>query len=269
MSYRENVVIIKAACLADGVFEMWFKTENIAKAAKPGQFISVYSNDGSRLLPRPISICRIENDLLRIVYRVAGKGTLEFSQMKEGERLNIQGPLGNGYDLKAIFEQVEKTAGNKPEKAILFGGGIGVPPMLELAKAVSEQTSCKVQAVMGYRDSQMFLKDEFEAYAEVTVATEDGSAGVKGNVLDAVKECGITGDVIFACGPAPMLRAIKSYSEEQGIEAYISLEEKMACGIGACLACVCQSKDKDEHSQVHNKRVCKEGPVFNAKEVEI
>ncbi|MDO5402497.1 MAG: dihydroorotate dehydrogenase electron transfer subunit [Eubacteriales bacterium] len=269
MSVRENVEITKAARLADGVFEMWLKTEIIARESKPGQFISVYSNDGSRLLPRPISICRIDEDLLRIVYRVAGKGTLEFSQMKEGERLNIQGPLGNGYDLPAIFEQVENVTGKKPEKAILFGGGIGVPPMLELAKAISEKTDCKAQAVMGYRDSQMFLKEEFESYADVTVATEDGSAGVKGNVLDAVKECNITGDVIFACGPAPMLRAVKAYAAGQGIEAYVSLEEKMACGIGACLACVCKSTEKDGHSQVHNKRVCKEGPVFNAKEVEI
>lgn len=269
MSIRENVEITKTSKLADGVFEMWLKTERIAKEAKPGQFISVYSNDGSRLLPRPISICRIDGEQLRIVYRVAGKGTLEFSQMNAGERLNIQGPLGNGYDLDAIFSRVESATGKKPKKAILFGGGIGVPPMLELAKAISEKTDCKAQAVMGYRDSQMFLKDEFESFSDVTVATEDGSAGVKGNVLDAAGECNITGDVIFACGPTPMLRAIKAYAADNNIEAYISLEEKMACGIGACLACVCKTTNKDEHSQVNNARVCKEGPVFNAKEVEI
>ena len=141
---------------------------------------------------------------------------------------------------------------------------IGIPPMLELAK----QLNCKKQIVLGYKD-ELFLNEEFEKYGTVTIATEDGSCGTKGNVLDAVKAHNIKGDVIYACGPMPMLRAIKAYALENNIECYISLEEKMACGIGACLACVCKSKDIDDHSKVHNKRVCKEGPVFNAKEVEI
>ena len=149
-------------------------------------------------------------------------------------------------------------------KAILFGGGIGIPPMLELAK----QLDCEKSIVLGYRD-ELFLNDEFEAYGKVYLATEDGSAGTKGNVLDAVKACGIEGDILFACGPTPMLRAIKQYAKENGLECYLSLEEKMACGIGACLACVCKSTQVDDHSKVHNKRVCKEGPVFNAEEVEL
>ena len=105
--------------------------------------------------------------------------------------------------------------------------------------------------------------------AKVFVATEDGSIGTKGNVLDAIREQNLTADVIYACGPTPMLRAIKEYAAEKGIKCYISLEEKMACGIGACLACVCQSKDVDHHSNVHNKRICKDGPVFLAEEVEL
>ena len=141
---------------------------------------------------------------------------------------------------------------------------IGIPPMLELAKHLNS----KKQIVLGYKD-ELFLNEEFEKYGTVTIATEDGSCGTKGNVLDAVKAHNIKGDVIYACGPMPMLRAIKAYALENNIECYISLEEKMACGIGACLACVCKSKDIDDHSKVHNKRVCKEGPVFNAKEVEI
>ena len=96
-----------------------------------------------------------------------------------------------------------------------------------------------------------------------------GSVGTKGNVLDAVRENNITGDVIFACGPTPMLRAIKEYAVNNNIPCYVSLEEKMACGIGACLACVCQSKEKDHHSNVNNKRICKDGPVFLSTEVEI
>ena len=258
MAYRENAKIVKTGCLAEGVYEIWFETEIIAREARAGQFISVYSNDGSKLLPRPISICRVEGNRLRIVFRVAGKGTYEFSQMKEGDRLDIQGPLGNGYDSDAVDNNC---------RAILFGGGIGIPPMLELA----HRLNCRKNVVVGYRDSQTFLKSEFEAVADtdVYIATEDGSVGTKGNVLDAVKANGIEGDIIFACGPTPMLRAIKTFALENNIPCFVSLEEKMACGIGACLACVCKSTDIDDHSNVNNKRVCKEGPVFNVKEVEL
>ena len=126
-----------------------------------------------------------------------------------------------------------------------------------------------VQSILGYRDSQMFLKHEFEEFGPVHVATEDGSAGTKGNVLDAIREQGLSADIIYACGPTPMLRALKAYAAEQGIPCLLSLEEKMACGVGACLACVCQSKDVDDHSQVHNKRICKDGPVFLADEIEL
>lgn len=250
MEFRENVVIISQEKLASDVYSMWIETTDIAQNAKPGQFISIYSKDGSRLLPRPISICEIDHTRLRMVYRVVGKGTNEFSGYQAGDTLEVLGPLGNGY-----------TLDNK--KAILFGGGIGIPPMLELAKRLD----CEKSIVLGYRD-ELFLNQEFEPYGQVYLATEDGSAGTKGNVLDAVRECGITGEVIYACGPKPMLRAIKQFAEEHGMEAFISLEEKMACGVGACLACVCKTKDVDHHSNVHNARICKDGPVFNAKEVE-
>lgn len=239
--------------LASDVYSMWLSVGAMAEEAIPGQFISVYSKDQSRMLPRPISICEInpKEGHLRIVYRVVGEGTKEFSNLSQGDTLEIMGPLGNGYTLK-------------DQPAILVAGGIGIPPMLELAK----QLTCKKTIVLGYRD-ELFLKDEFEAYGEVVIATEDGSAGTKGNVLDAIKAQGITGEVIYSCGPTPMLRAVKAYAAEQGIEAQISLEEKMACGVGACLACVCKSKDVDHHTNVHNKRICKDGPVFNAQEVEI
>ena len=138
------------------------------------------------------------------------------------------------------------------------------PASRELAK----ELSCKKTAVLGYRDV-LFLNEEFAPYADVVLATEDGSAGTKGNVLDAIRENGLQADVIMACGPTPMLRAIKAYAQEHGIECYLSLEEKMACGVGACLACVCKSKEVDGHSHVHNKRICKDGPVFKAEEVEL
>ncbi|MDD6573074.1 MAG: dihydroorotate dehydrogenase electron transfer subunit [Thermoflexaceae bacterium] len=250
MEFREKVRIVRQEQLSLDVYSLWIETKDIAVNAKPGQFVSVYSNDGSRLLPRPISICETDGNNLRMVYRVVGKGTEEFSGYKAGDTLDVLGPLGNGYTLDT-------------RKAILLGGGIGIPPMLELAKRLN----CQKSIVLGYRDV-LFLNEEFEPFGDVYIATEDGSAGTRGNVLDAIREQGITGEVIYACGPKPMLRAIKAFAEENGMEAFISLEEKMACGIGACLACVCKTKDVDSHSHVHNARICKEGPVFNAKEVE-
>lgn len=240
--------------LADGVYSMWLSVGTMADEAKPGQFISVYSNDSSRLLPRPISICEVDKEFraLRIVYRVVGEGTKEFSKLRAGQKVRIMGPLGNGFFLK-------------DKRAILVAGGIGIPPMLELAKNLD----CEKTIVVGYRDAQTFLSDELSSYGDVVIATEDGSVGTKGNVLDAIRENQVTGDVIYACGPTPMLRALKTYAAEKHIECQISLEEKMACGIGACLACVCKSKDKDHHSHVHNKRICKDGPVFLSTEVEL
>ena len=241
---RETVTVVSQEQLADGIFSMWIQTE-AAKTARPGQFISMYTNDGSKLLPRPISICEIDTETskLRVVYRVTAEktGTEQFSKMKAGDTLPIIGPLGNGFPLEA----------GKGKRAFLIGGGIGVPPILELAK----QLDCEKQIIMGYRDADTFLKEQFEENGTVYISTEDGSVGTKGNVMDAIRENGLEADIIYACGPTPMLRAIKQYAEEQGIECYISLEERMACGIGACLACVCQSKEKDHHSNVNNKRI--------------
>lgn len=250
--FKEQAVIIRQEEISYGIYSMWLKTEQIAQMAKPGQFISLYCHDGSRMLPRPISICEIDkkDDALRIVYRVAGKGTEEFSEMSTGDSIEIVGPLGNGFPLKE-------------KKAFLIGGGIGIPPMLELAK----QLKCEKQMVLGYRDS-LFLQDDFKGLGSMYVATEDGSYGTEGNVLDAIRENGLDAEIIYACGPTPMLRAIKEYALANGIECWLSLEEKMACGIGACLACVCKSKEKDSHTNVNNKRICKEGPVFRAEEVE-
>ena len=255
---KETAIVVSQEQIADNIFSMWLQTE-AAASAKPGQFISMYTSDGTKLLPRPISICEIDkgNGRLRVVYRVTGEktGTKEFSALKAGDTIPVIGPLGNGFPL-------EKAEG---KKAFLMGGGIGVPPILELAK----QLNCEKQIVVGYRDKHTFLKEQFEANGSLYISTEDGSVGTKGNVMNAIAENNLTADIIFACGPTPMLRAIKNYAEENGIECYISLEERMACGIGACLACTCKSKDKDHHTNVNNKRICKDGPVFLSTEVEI
>lgn len=257
MKRKEWCTVLSQEELTVGIYSMWLQTETIAAAAKPGQFISLYCQDGARLLPRPISLCEIDKDggRLRIVYRVAGKGTKEFSAKKAGDKISVLGPLGNGFPLSLA----------EGKTVFLMGGGIGIPPMLETAK----QLDADKKIIVGYRDKNLFLKEELEQAGALFIATEDGSIGIKGNVLDAVRGQALAGDIIFACGPTPMLRAIKAFAQEQKMECYISMEEKMACGVGACLACVCQSKDVDAHSHVHNKRICKDGPVFKASEVEL
>ena len=270
---KETAKVISQEMLAGDIYSMWIETD-IAKDAKPGQFISVYTKSEARLLPRPISICEtgyinktdgcMKNDhndagsqnALRIVYRIAGEGTREFSAYKAGDSVDILGPLGNGFPL---------TEENDDSDAILIGGGIGIPPMLELAKALK----CNKTIVAGYRDADMFLNKELEKYGRLVIATDDGSVGTKGTVIDAIRQQGVTGSVIYACGPTPMLRGIKAYAQENGMEAYISMEERMACGVGACLGCVCKTTETDDHSKVKNARVCKDGPVFKASLIDL
>jgi dihydroorotate dehydrogenase electron transfer subunit len=253
VAMKRKAIIAGNVELAQDVYSMWLDAPDIASEAKPGQFVSLYSRDGSKLLPRPISICEIDKQQgkVRLVYRIAGNGTREFAGMAATEWIEAMGPLGNGFNLEG-------------RKALLIGGGIGIPPMLELAK----QLICEKQIVLGYRDIT-FLEEEFEAYGKVFISTEDGSKGTKGNVIDAINENQLEADIIFACGPTPMLRGVKAFATEKNIKAQLSLEERMACGIGACLGCVCKSKEIDHHSNVKNKRICKEGPVFYSEEVEL
>ncbi len=248
--------VIRQECIGTGIYSIWLEAKEIADHARAGQFVNLYCKDASRLLPRPISLCEINRDhgTIRLVYRVAGKGTEEFSHLHTDHQIEIMGPLGNGFTQQL-------------NRAILIGGGIGIPPMLQLAKELTEQGADQVKAVLGYRD-EVFLDKEFADICPVYYASEDGRHGVKGTVMDAIRSYALNGDMIYACGPTPMLKAVQAYALEHGITAQLSLEERMACGIGACLACVCSSKETDAHTHVHNKRVCKDGPVFFAEEVE-
>ncbi len=250
--------------ISKDIFDMLIYAPEIASSARPGQFVNVCLNDASKLLPRPISICGFDKarGTVRIVFRIAGAGTAELSEMKEGDELKVMGPLGNGF-----HETQEKNA-------LLFGGGIGIPPMLGLAKSLHEK-GVNVTTVLGYRDSDLFLSEEFKYFGNVIIATDDGSKGFKGNVVEAAKKyvsdgtLSLTDTCIYACGPIPMLRGLKTFASDNSVPAQLSMEERMACGIGACLACVCKSTEIDAHSNVKNKRVCKDGPVFWAGEIEI
>lgn len=253
---KTTVTVVSQKQIAAQIYDLWVETE-LAEEARAGQFVAVYPHNAATLLPRPISICEVDRDRsrLRLVYRVAGKGTAEFSACSTGESLEVLGVLGNGFP-------VEKAVGRK---VLLMGGGIGIPPLLQLARELEAEK----HILLGYRDQDLFLQEDLGQYGQVYIATEDGSVGVQGNVMDIIRVNALEADMIMACGPMPMLRAIKKYAAEQGIAAYISLEEQMACGVGACLGCVCRTKEIDAHSHVHNARICTDGPVFEAEEVEI
>ncbi|MBD5514482.1 MAG: dihydroorotate dehydrogenase electron transfer subunit [Lachnospiraceae bacterium] len=253
---KVKTMVVSQKQIAEQIYDLWLETE-LAQDAHAGQFVAVYPKNAATLLPRPISICEVdrEHGRLRLVYRIAGKGTAEFSTCGSGDTLEILGVLGNGFPIEAT----------KGKRVFLMGGGIGIPPMLELAKELEAEK----HILLGYRNQDLFLQDDLGEYGQVYIATEDDSVGVQGNVMDIIRVNELHADLIMACGPMPMLRAIKKYAAEQGIDAYISLEERMACGVGACLGCVCKTKEIDPHSHVQNARICTDGPVFEAREVEI
>ena len=259
-----KVEILENLELSQGIYSMTILSPEMAGQARPGQFVSLYTGDGTKLLPRPISICDYDavKGTLRLVFRIAGAGTKMFSELKAGDSIEVIGPLGNGYDI----DELKEIAGS--DALTVVGGGIGIPPMLGLLRAYKEKfPEAKANAVLGYRSRDTFLDGEFAAYADVYYSSDDGSIGTHGNVIDSIKENSVSSGVICACGPTPMLRGLVAYSEENQVRTFVSLEEKMACGIGACLACVCKTKEVDSHSQVKNARICKDGPVFEASKI--
>lgn len=264
MKKKERAEIVSQEELSQGIYSLVLRT-SIAEDVRAGQFVSLFERDESHLMPRPISVCQTNRaeGTLRLVYRVAGQGTDAFSKMKPHHYVDILGPLGNGFPL-------EKAAGRR---VLLMGGGIGIPPMLSCAEAFAEaeeeQKPSAVTFAVGYRTDDKYLYEDLVETAPVLVATDDGTFGTHGTVIDAVRAAKVRADVVFACGPRPMLRAIKTFAEDREMECYVSMEERMACGVGVCLGCVCKTVDVNHHSQVKNARVCKDGPVFNAEEVDL
>lgn len=223
---------------------MLLKNKDLANEAKPGQFVHINIESEAHLLRRPISICDIEGDVVKIVFEIKGEGTAVLAK-REGGVLDVIGPLGNGFDLK------------KGKNAVIIGGGLGVFPLLYLAKGLENP-----KIFLGFRNKDMVcMEDDFAKCGKTLVATDDGNYGYHGFAIDLAKKELEGCDIIYACGPAPMLKAVKALSEETGIKAEISMEQRMGCGIGACLVCVCKTKNGYE-------KVCQKGPVFDASEVE-
>lgn len=264
MKRKEQAVILSNDPIAQDIYSLRLRV-TFADEVRAGQFVNLFLTDTSRLLPRPISICEADakHNEIRLVYRVQGAGTKDISAMKAGQGLAVMGPLGNGFPY-------DKAGG---KRVILAGGGIGIPPMLAVCKALfdedGENSPRSVTFAAGYRSSDTYLLEDMKALAPVLIATDDGSLGTHGTVLDAISKSGLEADIIFACGPKPMLRALKEYALSRQISCFVSMEERMACGVGACLGCVCKMEKTDEHSRVHYARVCKDGPVFRAEEVDL
>ena len=266
MKRYESLTILESSCLQEGIYSMTLDARAIAQEAEPGQFVCLYTDDKSRLLPRPISICDVDREAgtLRLVYRTVGFGTKAFSRKNAGDMITCLGPIGTGYS--KVSEAMEAPV------RILVGGGIGIPPMLLLAKEW-KQAGYEVIAVLGYRNKDTFLLEDMQKYAKCYVATDDGSLGTHGTVIDAIRENDLipagaeSKTVIAACGPMPMLRGLAGLAAERGVSTYVSLEERMACGVGACLGCITKTKAVDAHSHVHNARICTEGPVFDVREL--
>lgn len=228
-------------CIALDTYKMVISS-TLGQLMQPGQFVNI-KIDGYTLR-RPISISNIEEDSYTIIYKVVGDGTAKLSEMKEGATLDVLGPLGSPFPIHEEQDHI-----------LIVGGGVGVPPLYEVAKRYRKLNK-EVSVVLGFNDvNSVFYEEEFKALGcSVAIATMDGSYGVKGTVLDAIKEHNITNDFLYSCGPMPMLRAL----ENTYTKGYTSFESRMACGIGACMGCVC--KDKKD-SEIYY-RICKEGPVF-------
>ena len=257
---KVHALVVSQSEISPGIFDLRLQCA-LAYDARPGTFVGVYIPGNDLLLPRPVSICDASGDMLRLVYRVAGDGTGRLSALSENDSVDLIGILGNGFPL-------DKAAGRD---VVLLGGGIGIPPMVYLMRVLGRDLSGtpgaprSVCAVLGYRNADAFLSAECAAYGKTLIATEDGSRGIRGTVLDALKKEKIAADMICSCGPKPMLSAVKKAAPAG--EIYLSLEERMACGVGVCLGCVCETADTDPHSMVHNARVCTEGSVFEASRV--
>ncbi len=253
--YKQGKYPITEKCAAaKGIFDITVKCPEIAAEAQAGQFAQIAAE--GFFLRRPISICDIDKEAgtIRFVFEVRGKGTEKIAELNKGNMIDIIAPLGKGFKVL-----------DADKKALCIGGGIGVPPMVGIAKEYGERAA----VISGFRTSAVaILQEDFKtAGCETILCTDDGTAGIHGFVTVALEEYlqSKKPDIIYACGPMPMLKGIVDIAEKYRIETQVSLEQRMACGVGACLGCVCRTVKDGREIYSH---VCKDGPVFDSKEVD-
>lgn len=259
MIKKELMVITKHEQIAEHIFQLTLQGDLVSEMGNPGQFVHLKVSEGSApLLRRPISISEINknNKQFTMIYRAEGAGTQLLSTKKIEDIIDVLGPLGNGFPIDQM---------KSGQTALLVGGGIGVPPLLELSTQLVAK-GVKVQHVLGFQSKNaVFLEKEFSALGQTIITTDDGSYGYQGFVTDAIKDYDLQFDTMFTCGPTPMLRALEKIHGHKPL--FLSLEERMGCGIGACFACVCHTGDDPNGTSY--KKVCSDGPVFKAGEVVI
>ncbi len=257
MIKKELMSVVTQTQIAENIFELTLEGSLVSEMNEPGQFVHVKVTGGTDpLLRRPISIANIDQakNQFTMIYRREGLGTRVLSEKISGELVDVLGPLGNGFPVDAT---------EKGETALLVGGGIGVPPLYELAQRLVSR-GVNVVSVLGFQTkSAVFYEEKFSLLGDTFIATVDGSYGTKGFVTDVISQNGILFDSLYSCGPTMMLKAIEQrYSDKR---AFISLEERMGCGVGACFACVCHLQN-DPNGFTY-KKVCSDGPVFKVGEV--
>ncbi len=245
MAYTKSKVISNEK-IVNGIYKMVVEDNNEVRA---GQFYMLKLN-GQTLLPRPISVCEKNEGTITFLYAVVGNGTKEYVDLKEGDYINLTGPLGNGFN---VYENLGKVA--------LVSGGIGTAPMLEVAKKLKESgNSSKLDLYAGFRDD-IYLIDDIKEYTDnIYISTNTGKYGHKGFVTDILKVEEY--DTVLCCGPEIMMKKVIDMCKEKNVKIYVSMEKHMACGVGACLVCTCKTKDG-------NKRTCTDGPVFDGYYVEL
>lgn len=251
MMKKETLVIVKSTEIARETTEMVLQNAYISETAQAGQFLHIGME--GHTLRRPISIAKIdkENEQITILFKQLGEGTKALSTYQEGMRINALGPSGNGF---SYDNQTNKTI-------LLVGGGIGIPPLYCLATKLAKE-GVQIKAVLGFQTADsVFYEEEFNKLGETFITTNDGSYGQQGFVTDILDEVG-SYDCYYSCGPLPMLKAVTTKLEHQ--KGYVSLEERMGCGVGACFACVIPTDDQGGYM-----KICKDGPVFAANEVKL
>ena len=250
MIRQEKMTVVSQKQIATNIFELTLRGE-LVQDMMPGQFVHVKVSDSLEpLLRRPISIANIDKDNkeFTMIYRAEGRGTKVLSTNREGQVVDVLGPIGNGFPVEAVQEG---------GTALLVGGGIGVPPLHELSKQLNAR-GVKTIHVLGFQTEDVcFYEEEFNKLGETHYVTVDGSEGTKGFVTNVLEDRAPEFDVFYSCGPLPMLKALENYYPDK--EGYLSFEERMGCGIGACFACVCKTTDQIEKDYV---KVCSDGPVF-------
>ncbi len=240
--------------IADNTYSLTVTLPESAGEIKGGQFLNIATGDGSRLLKRPFGIVKAEGNDITVCFQLKGEGTVALSNAKAGDKLAVLLPLGNGFDIPESAKNI-----------VIIGGGVGIFPLVPV---ICGNKNKKFYSYIGFRNKNCAcLLDEFEKSEKLTVVTDDGSLGKKNNAVNAYFEeiNEVPADLIIACGPPVMLKALKNKLKENNIKTpcLVSLEERMGCGIGACLVCVCKKSDGG------NARVCKDGPVFDINEVNL